>query len=73
MNTPFENPAHTPVSTFPIISFECALRKVKHGNQYRTLGKRNANNEIDVFLCLTNGTPLAIVDFGESWAEVRHG
>ena len=72
MNPISLHPAYTPVSTFPVISFSSALLKVAHEN-YRTLGKRNADDKLDVFLCLPDGTPLAIVDLEGSRSEVRNG
>ena len=63
------HPARPLVSNFPIISFGRAVLKVKHGN-YRTLSKRNVNNEMNVFLCLPDGTPLAIIDLEDTRGEV---
>ena len=56
-----------PESNFPVISFKRAVLQVIHGD-YRTL-----SNGTDVFLCLTDGKPLAIVDLDGSRAEVGHG
>ena len=56
-----------PGSNFPVISFRRAVLQVMNG-KYRTL-----SNGTDVFLCLTDGEPLAIVDLNESRAEVGHG
>ena len=71
MNTPFDRFSDLlsvhPESNFPVISFKRAVLQVIHGN-YRTL-----SNGTDVFLCLTDGKPLAIVDLDDSHAEVRHG
>ena len=56
-----------PGSNFPVISFRRAVLQVKDG-KYRTL-----SNGTDVFLCLTDGKPLAIVDLEGSRSEVRNG
>ena len=60
--------AVTLVSTFPIISFPVARQKIIHGD-FRTVGKRNAENQLEIFLCTPSGRHIAIVDFESG--EVR--
>ena len=61
--------ALTLLDNFPLISFERAVRKVRNGN-YRTIGKRGEQNELEIFLCLPSGKPVAIVDFPVARSEV---
>ena len=64
-----EHSALTLLSHYPVISYPAALQKVLHG-KFRTLGKRNADNELEIFLCTPSGLPLAIVDFEIAGSEV---
>ena len=62
--------AVTLLSNDPVVSFDRAVQKVLHG-KYRTVGKRNAENQLEIFLCTPSGRPLAIVDFEGETLEVR--
>ena len=54
---------------YPVISFDAAVEKVRKGD-CRTVGKRNAEKGIDVFLCTPTGLLLARVDFEARGSEV---
>ena len=58
-----------PFGTLPVVSCDHAVRKVRHG-KYRTVGKRNPENHLEIFLCTSSGKPVAIVDFPVERSEV---
>lgn len=59
-------------SYYPVIPFSWAVQKVLQGD-YRTVGKRNAENQLEIYLCMPSGLPIAIVDFPVARSEVTHG
>lgn len=63
--------AVTLISNLPVINISLACKKVLNRN-CRTIGLRNAENEIDVLLIAPSGQPIAIVDFHETSAVRKY-
>jgi len=57
-----------PSVQYPHISLSKAREKVITGD-FKTIGMRHADAELEIFLCTPKGLPVAIVDFQDG--EVR--
>ena len=60
---------HSERCNFPVVPVSLAFKAVRNRN-FRTIGLRNADDEIEVYLCSPDGTHIARVDFEEWRSEV---